>query len=183
MKRCQQWLSAYLVLCLVFASAAGLSPLLHFWLDHGGEGAAHTHRAGGEVAAVHVHPHPRPHDLPPQGFVRAESFSRPQLTTERPLKLFGLEPTDIYRAVGRLVARVFADGAAAPEEPTSQHTHHTLSQLLLSGAVEGAVVIFAPVVAPMEFTCVSSFPENVFVASDWNAQTASRGPPLLFSLG
>lgn len=157
MKRWQQSIACYLVLCLVLASIAGSSPTWHAWLDHDG-GPAHTHLADGKITPAHSHlrSHPQPKEL------RFEDF---------------------------LPAPISGDGkrlnrppATAPQEDASAHTHQSLSQLLLSGAIEGAVILFAPAPAPAEFSFVSAFPQSILIAADQNTQTSERGPPFLLPI-
>jgi hypothetical protein len=182
MKRWQQLIACYAALCVVLAGVVGRSPLLHVYLEHGGISAPHTHDGAGGAANfvhTHVHPHPHPHDVAELPKQSKPLFSaRPILPHgEKPLTLFGLEPQDIYRAIGR--AMKFAmDHLPAPANEGQNHTHHTLSQLLLSGAVEGALEITPLVCAPERFAFFAPLSKIHVVVAEWNASTATRGPPV-----
>ena len=67
MKPWRQILAAYVALCVAFAGAVGLSPVLHRWVEHGGEGPAHVHARSSATLerTLHPHPHPHHHDSPP----------------------------------------------------------------------------------------------------------------------
>lgn len=154
-----RWIACYLALSLVLASFASISPTWHAWLDHGG-GPMHTHSANGKMARAHSHPHPHPHPHPKE------------------LKFEDFLPRPILGAGKRLKS----PATTLPEEGAPHHTHQTLSQLLLSGAMEGAVTLIAPRREPVEFAFISSFPQSGFIASDWNTQTSGRGPPSLLPI-
>ncbi|HWN93940.1 MAG TPA: hypothetical protein VNT99_02815 [Methylomirabilota bacterium] len=184
MKRWQQVVSWYLVFCLVFAGAVGLSPILHLWVEHGGEGRAHIHiHAGhatsGAISGKHAHPHPHRHDAPTaHGFHRSAHAARALLVEKyKQPTLLGWEVQDVYRAVSRLFARVLEQSPYTPPDDANGHTHDSLPQLLLAGAVEGAWPVLPFVCAPLgiEFSSTLSF--SVFLAADFEAQTASRAPP------
>lgn len=157
MKRWQPIIACYLVLCLVLASIAGSSAAWHVWLDHE-SGPAHAHSANGKIASSHSHlrSHPQPKELRFEDFLPAPNWGD-----------------------GKRLKR---PAAATSKEDASPHTHHSLSQLLLSGAIEGAVILFAPAPEPAEFSFISTFPQSVFIASDWNTQTSGRGPPSLLPI-
>ena len=151
MKRWPRLIACYLILCLVMASVASISPTWHVWLDHGGSGPAHTHSTDAKMARVHSHPHPD--ELKFEDFLPAPTLGDGQ--------------------------RLKRPKATPPEEDASHHTHHSLSQLLLSGAIEGAVTLVALGREPAEFVFISAFPQSDFIASNWNTQTSGRGPPSL----
>ena len=46
MRRLSQIISAYVALCLAMAGLVGLSPALHQWIEHGGQGTPHLHSHG-----------------------------------------------------------------------------------------------------------------------------------------
>lgn len=179
MKRWQQLLSFFLVLCVAVAGAVGISPKLHVFVEHGGHGAVHTHIGAGGVVYSHE-------DVCPQGsgvFCLVDASAPPvgpaklSLLEPKPLKLFGLQPRDICRAFGRLIAKAVAYLPAAPSNSGAGHTHHSLAQMLISGVVEGAAVAPVLVFAPEHFTFVSLLPDTRLASSGWYAPTASRGPP------
>lgn len=62
----RQFLSVWLALSCALAGMVGLSPLLHQWVEHGGQGPAHIHRGSG-VASAHAHKpgHAHSHDHSP----------------------------------------------------------------------------------------------------------------------
>jgi hypothetical protein len=178
MKRWQQWLSCYLVLCLVVASVVGLSPTLHWWIEHGGRGHAHAHAGLQKSRSLErEHAHPHRHD-----FSHAASRAQlPRLLVEkypRP-RLFGLEVKDVYRAVGGVLALLARHLPKAPpgDDDREPHTHHSLAQMLLSGAVEGTVDV-SLVKGPAGFTRASLVSTTHFLTFDFNPQTASRAPPI-----
>jgi hypothetical protein len=174
-RRWQQLISAYVALCFALAGVIGLNPALHVGMEHGGQGALHLHLGGnGRVVGAH-HAHPHPHEW--------ESFSPPasqtsRLATGASLTLFGLEPQDIYRAVGCWLARMTESLPATPQPDEPGHTHHSLAQLLLGGFVEGTIEIEPPVVAPEPCSLFGPVPESVTVAGEFYSPTAGRGPPV-----
>ncbi len=180
MKRWQQLIACYSALCVVLAGAVGRSPLLHVSVEHGGAAAPHTHVENDcalENAPVHNHPHP--HGTVEQPTFPPRTFAAPPILRrgEKSLTLFGLEPQDIYRAIGRVVMLAVERVPANPAKNGHDHTHHSLPELLLSGAVEGALQITPLVCAPERFTFFSPVAETRLVAAEWNASTATRGPP------
>ena len=176
MKRWQQLLSFYLVLCVAFAGAVGISPVLHVMLEHGGEGHAHSHAGfqnGGNIAGEHAHPHPH---------IEAPSSSDDalvRLLAEKcpPSKLFGVTLEDVYRAIGDWIAQAFEHLPGTPDGEGTGHTHHSLSQMLLGGTVEGVLDVPPLVFAPTAIAFSPSSSSASFVASEFEAQTASRAPP------
>ena len=87
----------------------------------------------------------------------------------------------MYRAIGSLLARVLEHLPEAPVDDNGDgegHTHYSLAQMLLSGAVEGISdfppLVYAPVVLTFSIRLSSTF----VVACDFDPQTASRAPPV-----
>jgi len=156
-QRWQQITACYLVLSLVIAIIAGSSPAWHVWLDHDG-GPAHTHSANGKIASSHSHlrfQH-KPKELRFEDFLPAPTLGDGQ--------------------------RLSRPAATTSKEDASHHTHHSLSQLLLSGAIEGAVVLIAPTPEPTEFSFITVFAESILIASDKSTPTSERGPPSLLPI-
>ena len=179
MKRGQQLLSFYLALCVAFAGAVGLSPALHVFVEHGGEGRAHTHVGADGVAHSHVEgARSKP------GVFRiaapAETAARSVIIPSgawKPVTLLGLQPQDLGRSLERLFAKVAAHLPSAPAKNDAGHTHHSLPQMLVGGVVEGTVVAPCLVFAPETFAFVSLLSDPRPAPAPWYAPTASRGPP------
>lgn len=184
MKRMQQLISCYVVLCLALAGAVGISPLLHQRIEHGGHGPAHIHARGMAAVPVAVHSHDHGNGA---GHVHpadhATEPSRPAGTfvhRHRPQTLAAFQLSRFWRALGQLFpSKAQSPSQSSPEDPG--HTHDSLAQLLAGGLVEHACD--AP---PLECDPVS-FPNRFLPAKvlllncAWDAQTASRGPPFFRS--
>lgn len=176
MKRMQQLVSCYLALCLVGGGAVGINPVLHRLIEHGGHGPAHTHISVAPRAAsteplhqhgngqLHSHAPARPypaglfeHSYTPPGF--------PKISLSR-----------LWRGITQLFEAA-ASPDSAPSKDSPGHEHHSLFQLLASGLVDQPIDV--PILASVPASFVSyEFPATTpFVARDWDAQTASRGPP------
>jgi hypothetical protein len=173
-KRSRQIIACYVALCVAFAGAIGFSPTLHVWVEHGGHGAAHTHSAASVHAAIH-HEHPHPH--------RSEEAPTPppartlRISTAPPLTLFGLEVQDLFRGVNTLLAWACPVESSDPTHSESEHSHHSLAQMLAQGAVEALAVSPPVAIAPHDFNFSPLTTEAHLATADWYAPTASRGPP------
>ena len=164
-RRWQSFIACSLALCFALAGTVAIHPALHRWVEHGGSGHDHNH-----LGASHSHPHPQAPDGP---FVISHSSS---VIPSGDLTLFGLQPQHFYRAVAQWLVR--ATESDPPPEGDSDHTHHSLPQLLLSGLVEGAVEISPLIIRPGPRVWFSSVPESRVVVSVLFAPTAGRGPPV-----
>ena len=174
MKRGQQLLSFYLALCVAFAGAVGISPVLHVMVEHGGHGHTHSHAGLKNGNAIAEHAHPHPHPVPESQPAKSARIALPDHSP----KLFGFHLSDVYRAVGGWIAGAVDPLPVTPvDENGSSHTHHSLAQMLLSGTVEGVADVPPLVCAPSVFTLSPESSRSSFVASLFDAQTASRGPP------
>ena len=146
------FISGSLALLLAMAGAIGVSPGLHHWLEHGGKGQPHIHR-------------------PP-----APAFPAS----------FGKELVSLRDAPSGSIAKTEAQperhAEAAPQpEQSPAHEHHSLPQLVASGLIEQSAPPPLFVHRPVSFVLRVS-PFIVFLLiSDWEAQTASRGPPAIRS--
>lgn len=182
----KHFVAAYLMLCLAFAGAVGLSPVLHQWVEHAGEGRPHVHGPAGHFhhgsspAGAHVahdvhgdHSHSHPH--PPGRTVRTE-------------RLF-VHSEGAFPTVDVLVVRawqslreIFAEGDSSESNEGSgegEHHHESLAALLTSGVVDCAdpVVEFLP---PHTGSFVAvPFPNSRLLAFDWSPVAAPRAPPRL----
>ena len=165
-RRWQQILACSLALCFALAGTVAIHPALHRWVEHGGAGHEHNH-----LGASHSHPHPHVPSVP---FEARQSLRSP--ADANALTLFGLQPQDIYRAIARIFTRASLPGN--PPDSDSEHTHHSLPQLLASGLVEGAVEI-APLILQHEpLVCFLSVTESRAGVVELFAPTAGRGPPV-----
>ena len=182
MKRFHQLISCYLALGFVFAGAVGLSPVLHQLIEHGGRGPVHTHsgrEATANVLAVwhndgdgrfHQHllrPPSAEQVRPKKPFTEADKFELPDIPLSRALLA---------------LTRIFESGAAHPLESSPSdsapgHQHHSLPQMLLTGLLDQCsdVPLAEFVFAPAIFLAPPA--DVLLLASDWDAQTLSRGPP------
>jgi hypothetical protein len=171
MRRWQYLLSFYLIFTIAFAGVVGISPTLHFWVEHGGDGHVHSHAGSG---TRHAHSHA----IPSSPFTAKSHDLSERLEAKYPQpRLFGLELKQIYRALVRAVAPLAKRAAEAPSHDRDGHAHDSLAQMLLAGAVEGLSI--APLlVAPLINEVASGKTRNAFVPGFvFNSQTASRAPP------
>ncbi|HEY1174359.1 MAG TPA: hypothetical protein VGH19_23540 [Verrucomicrobiae bacterium] len=172
----RSWIAGYLILCLALAGAVGLSPFLHQLIEHGGHGEWHTHSH--DVGSKHYTFDSAAALAQVDSLSQVEKKAKPVFTrNHRPFKL----PTaPIVKLVGAM-----ADLLGSPEKnsnPSAEgHEHHSLAQLLASGLLDQHVDI--PVIP--HFVPKGSYqilsPDELLLASIWNAQTPDRGPPACVS--
>ncbi len=159
-----------LTLCVVVSGWVGINPRLHRLVEHGGQGAAHTHRDG----ATHWHDHgddrPHRHDAPVE-----ISFPPAGNRLERGFQSHPFGSLPVRELLSRLL-KLWSDDRAS-EEPRSDHRHNSLAQSLSDGLVEAAFAWDAPAAPPTQFLWVGTPSRNFFPASDWSPDSASRAPP------
>ena len=177
MKCFEKIIAGWLALCFALAGAVSLSPSLHQWVEHGGQGAGHVHyvtTGGGGPLAVWHHaaattpplPLPRPH---PAVTVRSHAEGSGA----------GVLFSRLWRAVNKGCTESSPgsrDPSPTPDQPG--HQHHSLPQLLAGGLVDQAIEFptLAPPPVAVAFEVAAAAPP--LPASAWNAQTATRGPPV-----
>jgi len=176
-KRCQQILSCYLALCVALASAIGLSPELHVWLEHGGHGQTHTHAGAGGKAHAHTHARPRSQSSSTAFLPASQKAEIFFAEAYRPFTLPGFDLKTVYAGIGRWFAHAWSHATEAPAKDDSDHDHHSLPQLLMAGLIEGACDAPDLICAPPPVASAVTHCKPVGPVSDWNAQTASRAPP------
>jgi hypothetical protein len=158
---------------LVLAGAIGVSPWLHWLVEHDGHGTAHSHVGqvefeGATVAAEarwrahsqgggHVHHHH--HHFEAEGHFRL--------------------PSDDSRLSGGLAqgSNEKDDAGSEPEHSDPAHHHDSLPQWLISGLLEQCG--YAPALPPFSAASAYLSPATFAILPDaaWDLQTASRGPP------
>ncbi len=170
-KLLQKFLGCSLALAVLLAGAIGISPVLHVLIEHGGASTAHTH-FGAKVSYSHTH------SRLPAAAAAVKPLKPLRLQTAPPLTLFGLQPQSLFRSAARLASGLLHSIPAPPDGTDSSHTHHSLAQMLLSGAVEFSLDVPAvsPVCPSEQFAATPS--TTVVRSFEWQAQTASRAPPL-----
>lgn len=168
----QPILGCYLVLCLALAGAVGTSPLLHQWLEHGGQGQAHVHHGGPSGGHYHhdesqPHTHPHPHPTPaPQNSLK-----------DRLVHHGGAFGLPNLQGLCRMVGLFLPLRSVPDSEPGSGHEHHSLPQLMAAGLAEH--------VEPPSLTAFFFLghyqrvmnEDSSSKTSPWNAQACPRGPP------
>lgn len=198
------FIAGYVALCLAFAGAVGANPDLHRWIEHGGEGASHTHpamgsgwvrharaafpqdsgRPGHSHAGAHAHGNtgvPHAHDA--AGAPAFPDWMRPAGA----LTLAG-HPDGAFSLL-RVWAKLRAwlkpgdeprgtepvDGPAGPTTPP--HQHDSLPQSLVGGSVE--VFPQHDQALLVAFPAVEPPKESPSFdhAPSWYPQTAGRAPP------
>ena len=189
MKRLSQIISAYVALCLALAGLVGVSPTLHLWIEHGGQGTPHLHNRGiansefPQSVNYHRHADGSSHDIDhrhPEGPGLGRGVSHLGfLPTHRPFAM----PTVPLARMGRALLRVLCGELTHSSDSSSPlnqpgHHHHGLAQLLSHGLVE-LVMDIPPLSYPPVSFALQALPADAFLPdSKWEAQTASRGPPL-----
>lgn len=181
----QRLLVCYAALGVVFAAFVGRSPTLHVWVDHHGHASEHVHDKASRVTRslhLHSHPHPHPHPHSAGGNVSAQASQASLLRDalehrQKSVTLFGLAPRHIYGALAGLLTAALDQLPEPAEQGSHEHTHHTLSQLLLSGAIEQLLDVDPHLAAPERPEAPSPSPAPRVAAADWDAATATRGPP------
>ncbi len=176
MKRIQQITSCYLVLCLAFAGAIGISPVLHQLIEHGGNGSAHSHRgdASNSSSTAHTHDHGRIHP-----HTHSERATRPKELFAHSYKTFKL-PTIPVRKLWHAFGHLLNFPTSSESSPTNGgpgHEHQSLFQLMASGLVDQPLDLPPLSFVPFEFIFYNLSQPTLVVARDWDAQTATRGPP------
>ena len=156
------------MLCLALAGAVGLSPYLHQLIEHGGHGALHTH--------------PGNDDLVFESSTKLSSIrttaleqSHPKRTLNRNHRPFRLPVNHLATMVKALGELINGPASETPHGP--DHEHHSLSQLLASGLLDQHIdfPVLPHFVPSGSYTFLS--PDELLLASIWNAQTPDRGPP------
>jgi len=185
----RQIASGYLALCLALAGLMGISPDLHRLLEHGGHGAAHSHRGlsafeqdyhpHGEDHS-HPQPHPHLHEANPEN--GGEPHGRIFVSNHRS---FSLPLEKVWLAAVRWVDQWATNMDDAPasspsgEEPG--HEHHSLAQLLANGLLEQALDMPVLAVHLSLGPPVLPTPKLLVLPALFEAQTAGRAPPCLWS--
>ena len=173
MKRLQPFLACYLALCLVGGGAVALNPALHRLVEHGGQGAAHTHFGpGGPSHAV-----ADPHDHGDGN--RHRHVAKPP----RPQSLFAHHYAPAGESIISLdriltaLAQLLDTTPVSDSVPADGHQHDSLFQWMASGLVDQSAVVPILSPTPAAFAVCSIEPRPFALPSAWDAQTASRGPP------
>ncbi len=171
-------LTCHLVLCLAVGGVVAWSPVLHRLVEHGGQGPAHAHGGGVVIRADREHEHgdgrwhhhesPRPSKRP-----RAAALLRHSHGT---FELPGISLAYLWEKLGDLLQNP-ARPAPAREPDGSRHEHQGFFALLAGGLVEQPLEVSLPPVVPTSQLVPALPAVSLFVASDWDAQTAPRGPP------
>lgn len=195
MRSLLQLVSAYLAICVALAGSVGVNPLLHRWVEHGGQGPAHVHLR----APAHAHPHapapfrnidpaasaPRTVDAVPRGFGRV--FVHPHAAFDLPTAPLA----ELWHALSHLLGERSSDSSTgsdpdsrspspsdrAPDPSDPGHRHDSLVQLLTDGLVEMNPETGLPGLAFNPVACVPGFPDLPPREVRWDALTAGRGPP------
>lgn len=198
-KRLAQLVSCYLALCLVFGGAVALSPILHVWIEHGGKAGPHTHLImQHEVAAVSQpqEVHPGHADAPGLAHIlsHALELSHPPSPSSastqahanglfahnyepfRPPNLSALRHS-LHAVFHLLGGRAPAASEPSPSGDGPGHQHHSLPQLLAGGLVEQHLDLPLLQPVPVSLTLRALPAHTPLLVNDWDAQTASRGPP------
>ncbi len=177
MKRIQQLTSCYLVLCLAFAGAIGISPCLHQLIEHGGNGPAHAHRGDASNFSITAHTHD--HGIVHPKILHSERATHPTdlfAHSYKPFELPTIPLHQLWHAFSHLL-----DVPTPSESSTSNdgpgHGHHSLFQLIASGLVDQPLDLPLPSFVPYEFAFPNLSQPTFVAARDWDAQTATRGPP------
>jgi hypothetical protein len=143
--------SSLLAVCVVLANVASVSPSFHVWWDHGHASATTIHRHDDSGKVASNHRHPR--NLQPAHVPIRISLQ--DLTNSSPV--------------------------APKDAPAPDHRHNTLSQLLVSGTIEQAILLFAPVFESATQTWLATVFSERMPATSCDIRTAPRGPPAVVS--
>ena len=179
----QQWIACFLALTFAVAGLIAINPSLHVAIEHGGQGAPHTHFGLASPVEANGHLHQHGDDA----WHRHEVPSVPRIPTPvlfqhsfRPFGLPTISLDRLWQALGWFFERP-ASGRSSPPTEGPGHEHHSLFQLLASGLVDQPLDL--PVLPSIPFALVSDTrPANaILIAREWDAQTASRGPPFGWS--
>lgn len=186
MNTLRQLLAGYAALCVVFAGFIGISPGLHHWAEHGGQGPVHAHSrsTGGLERSLHAHRHsaaPAEHLHHSHTLPEVPETSRVTFANAHPsLSFSSARLHNLWHDLIHRLSEVIADAKSSPTDPLdSEHPHHhtSLSQLLADGWVEFAVDL--PRVnrpsSPSQFLG-AHLPQRPRPLP-WNPQTAGRAPP------
>lgn len=184
----RQLTACYLALCLAAGGAVGLSPVLHHLIEHGGQGPRHVHwglaprAASAPEARAEAHHHGdehwHRHDAEP---VRAIESRRTSLL-EHSVERHGVRKFSLSR-LARGLARLIETAAPAhprpahPADAPADHRHDSVFQLLAGGLVDQAPDALPTVFLPSPRVPCATPASRPAVIRDWDAQTASRGPP------
>ncbi len=177
MKNLHKLVAACLALCFALAGAVGLSPALHKWVEHGGQGVGHVHYVtsaeGRSIEVRHDATAPAPQLPIPRGHpavtVRSSAAASPT----------GIFLSRFWQALNKGCADLKTESRApssAPQQPS--HQHHSLPELLAGGLVDQAYEFPALAPPPETFASPITFVTQLAQAFAWDAQTAGRAPPI-----
>ena len=180
MKRLQQLVSCYLAFCLACAGAVGFSPVLHFWIEHGGQGPAHLHHAVSEGVAPASHGPLSHHGrLPPPNPARADTRLNGLIFHSQDSVRVPTIP--LQRAWYALIQLLEVHGPAAPAPSSPEgdpgHEHHSLPQLLAGGLID--LHLDLPPLQDLSVSRTLHVPlaDTPLLVRDWDVPTLGRGPP------
>lgn len=180
-KRVRQLIAWFLALAFAAAGMVAISPALHVAVEHGGNGPMHSHFGLATPGGVFAHPHQ--HGDGPWHSHEAPVAPRSPLLFQHSFQPFGL-PKISLDGLWQALAHFFDTASSTGSLPSKDgpgHQHQSLFQLLASGLVD----------QPLDFPVLPSIPfalvtyrcaaNTNWIARDWDAQTASRGPPFGWS--
>jgi hypothetical protein len=177
MKRPLQLLMALcLAGSLLLGGFAGLSPLLHVWLEHGGHGLAHVHHGPATATARSVE-NSAPVTSPSPSARHLRIAIRP--AAERAHR-FQLPSVSFAKLWHRWLQEPGAHGEA-PEDsaprPDPGHHHDSLAQTLAGGLLDVASAEHAvPGVALREFQLPAAA-HDILRSGVFDPHSSERGPP------
>lgn len=162
-----------------------INPLLHVAIEHGGRGSIHTHRG---VTSAKLHSHPHLHSQP----LSADSGSQRSLprtetsgvfvSTHRAFSLPSLSADEIWSAVRGFLGPLTSGDDATPDPSqdgdSSNHAHHSLSQLMADGLIDhdAAVPEFQFHFFRLDHLALPA-PSDPRIIRRFETQTAGRAPP------
>jgi len=180
----QQLVAGYVALCLALAGTVGISPVLHQWIEHAGQGHPHLHIGGQSHSTTAVHHHDQGEEHAHEHGQAHEHYSFSGQPAQSGLfvhNVRGIETSQIASRLWRWIADAFDPATTANDPPPDSdepgHEHHSLAQLLASGLVELNLDLPFLDAAFLPVTFGSVPIDALLLPVGWDAQTASRGPP------
>lgn len=145
MSRFQSLIATWLILTLATSGVVGISPIVHHWVEHRGQGTPHVHWITGGRHPHHtravaratpsgdIHSHSHPHSAVSKAGAAAVPFTHNHAPFELPRIDLGM--------LRELLARLFqeASGASLGEPGDNpDHDHHSVFQLVAGGLIDRA---------------------------------------------
>jgi hypothetical protein len=166
LKLARQLTALFLSASFVVSGFAGLSPLLHVLLEHGGRGPLHVHHHNAPIKARS--------GFSPAAVKGIRVSVRPAPLSARLMKL----PQALLGGMWHNLLHALADDeTGGPVSAPAAHHHDSLAQSLASGGVTVALTGMPVLGAPVRAVLYVLSSDAVRTAGEFQSHRFGRGPP------